>query len=117
MLSTSATANTIDGASLLNPAERLSAAAHTVSSTPDTSSTSHATTHLRRRRLVVPGTTPLVRGAAGTDPPAGYGRGPPAARVGDRSDRADRPRTHVRPGTRTCPRAPVAEDAGFEPAR
>src|SRR3954452_2403027 len=67
MLSTRATTKTAAGTSRERPAERLRAAAHTVSRTPDAISTSQDMTHLRpaagqdERRLVGPGTTCLVR--------------------------------------------------------
>lgn len=42
MLNASATRNTIEGASLVNPSARPSAVAHTASKTPDTIRTTHA---------------------------------------------------------------------------
>ena len=61
MLTTSATPNTTDGHSRVHPYERPSALAHTASSTPDKTSTTHAMTASYGPSCLTPGTAPLVR--------------------------------------------------------
>src|SRR5690554_5312320 len=61
MLATSATANTTDAHSRVNPSLRLSAVAHTASRAPEMMRTVHATARLLTRRLVALRVRHLVR--------------------------------------------------------
>src|SRR5215216_375218 len=65
MLRTADTPNVSDGARRVNPSDRPRAVAHTASSTPDTTNTSHDIPVSLASSCRTPGTTPLVREPVG----------------------------------------------------